>query len=228
LGQSTSLTRYGDPGYDPRRSCQIEGPVDGDNALGEMLIERNLMTDDQLKTALEFQSTLGGDLRSIVVKLGYVKDSVLADLVAQEENVGAATNEITADVIDFEAIKNLPKDVLEKHQVIPLVSGGPHLVLAMADPNDLMAIEEIQFLVNKSVEPAVATKQAIRKALNTLHELKKEHQARTKPKKGTLNQERLKALRETPVDRLIRAYLIIQIEKGELSVDDLLARAGKL
>ena len=202
--------------------------MDGDAALGAMLVERELMTDDQLKTALEFQSTLGGDLRSIVVKLGYVKDSVLAGLVAEEEHVESAATDITAEVIDFTALKTLPKDVLEKHQVIPLRSDGPHLVLAMADPNDLRAIEEIQFLVNRSVEPAVATKHAIRKALNTLHELKKEHQARTKPKRRALNPERLKALKETPVDRLIRAYLIIQIEKGELSVDDLLARAGKL
>lgn len=143
--------------------------MDTNSGLGELLVQENLMTADQLRTALDFQTTLGGDLRSIVVKLGYVKDSVVAGLVAQEEHVEAASNEITAAVIDFDALKTLPKDVLEKHQVIPLRSEGSHLVLAMSDPNDLRAIEEIQFLANRTVEPAVATKQAIRKAINQLH-----------------------------------------------------------
>lgn len=208
--------------------------MDGDNSLGEILIQENLMTEEQLKTALDFQNTLGGDLRSIVVKLGYVKDSVLAGLVAQEEHVESASDEITADVVDFDAIKLLPKDVLEKHQVIPLRSVGTHMVLAMADPNDLNAIEEIQFLVNRTVEPAVTTKHAIRKALNQLHELKRQFESRALAppapvaKKGQLPADVLDAISQMSVDRLIRAYLILKIEKGELSADELLARANRL
>lgn len=206
-----------------------------DTELGNLLVQQNLMSEAQLKTALDFQKSLGGDLRNIVVKLGYVKDSILAGLVAQEEHVDASVD-ITADAIDFEMVKSITKDTLQKHQVLPLRSSNPHvLVLAMADPNDLRVIEEIQFLVNRSVEPAVTTKNTIRKALNQLHELEKQAKERGSsdttgkpPKRRAVSGERLKAIRSTPVDKLIRAYLVLQIEKGELSLEDLLSRANKL
>ncbi|RMG17669.1 MAG: hypothetical protein D6731_03650 [Planctomycetota bacterium] len=201
--------------------------ADGDSALGQLLVERNLMTEEQLQTALEFQSTLGGDLRSIVIKLGYVKDSVLANLVASEEHVEAASEEITADMVDFEAVEQIPREVLEKHLCLPLRSGGPDLVLAMADPNDLNAIEEVQFLVNRSVEPAVATKHAIRKALNQLHELKRQAQTMPPPV-ARVPADKLRRLQDTPLEQLFRAYLLLRAERGELSVDDLLDRVDKL
>lgn len=196
-----------------------------DSALGELLVRESLMTPAQLKTALEFQKSLGGDLRNIVVKLGYVKDSVLAGLVAQEENV-SSSSEITADVIDFEAVRTIPRAVLEKHQVVPLKGDGSALVLAMADPNDLRAVEEVQFLVNKPVEPAVATKAAIRKTLNQLSELVKQQEARAP--KAAISPDKLKALGNVPFEKLMRAYVMCQIEKGLLTADELLARAGKL
>lgn len=196
-----------------------------DSALGELLVRESLMTPAQLKTALEFQKSLGGDLRNIVVKLGYVKDSVLAGLVAQEENV-SSSSEITAEVIDFEAVRTIPRAVLEKHQVVPLKGDGSALVLAMADPNDLRAIEEVQFLVNKPVEPAVATKAAIRKTLNQLPDLLKQLEA--KAPKSAISPEKLKALASVPFEKLVRAYVMCQIEKGQLTADELLARAGKL
>lgn len=197
-----------------------------DDPLAEALLRANLMSPAQMKTAVEFQKSLGGDLRNIVVKLGYVKESDLVSIVAQEEGVGVST-EITEDVIDFEALKQLPRALLEKHQVVPLRSDGSSIVLAMADPNDLRAIEEIQFLVNRAVEPAVASKASIRRTLNQLHDLVKRHnEGRTA--KTSINPDRMKAIREMPLERLVRAYVITQIEAGRLSVDDLIARASKL
>lgn len=198
-----------------------------DDPLAEALLRANLMSPAQLKTAVEFQKSLGGDLRNIVVKLGYVKESDLVNLVAQEENVTASSTDINEEVIDFEALRQLPRALLEKHQVIPLRSDGSSIVLAMADPNDLRAIEEIQFLVNRAVEPAVATKASIRRALNQLHELVKKHNEGKAPK-TQIPADRLKAIRELPLDRLVRAYVITQIEAGRLSVDDLLSRASRL
>ncbi len=209
-----------------RRGGTREGdPVSTDAELGEVLVRDGLMSQAQLKTALEFQKSLGGDLRAIVVKLGYVKDSVIAGLVAQEESVSTSA-EITPDMIDLEAGRALPRAVLEKHQVVPLKSDGGALVLAMADPNDLRAIEEIQFLANRAVEPAVAPKAAIRKALNQLPELLR-HQEQ-KAQKSSIPAEKLKALKDLSVERLLRAYVVLQIEKGHLTVDELLTRAQKL
>lgn len=196
-----------------------------DGQLGELLVQRGLMSEAQLRTAADFQQQLGGDLRSIVVKLGYVKDALIAGLVAQEEHVEASV-EITPDVIDFDMIKTLGKETLDKHQVLPLRSeDASTVVLAMADPNDLRAIEEIQFRANRSVEPAVTTKAALRKALNQLPDLLRHHEQH---KGGRIPADRLKALKSTPIDKLMRAYLVLQVEAGTLSLEDLLARASKL
>lgn len=205
--------------------------MSSDAALGELLVRENLMTPAQLRTAEEYRDQLGGDLRSIVVKLGYVKDSVLAGVVAQEEHVGAASSELGAEVLDFEAIKAIPRAVLEKHQVVPLRSDDAALVLAMADPNDLRAIEEVQFLVNRAVEPAVATKAAIRKTLNQLPELLRQHEAAraaAAPAPKTGSHKKLDALEKVPFEKLVRAWIILQVERGQLPLDDLLARASKL
>jgi len=217
--------------------------------IAELLLRENLMTPAQLKTAVEFQKSLGGDLRNIVVKLGYVKDSVLANMVAQEQHVGASTNEIDEAVIDFKALEQLPREMLEKHQVIPLRSEGTSLVLAMADPSDLRAIEEIQFLVNRMVEPAVATKAAIRKAINQLDDMIERYEeeraaeadaaeegpAPVLPDSGAFPAvgaapagDELEALRALLIDKLLRAYILTQVEAGRLSLDDLLARAKQL
>lgn len=193
--------------------------------LGELLVSEGLMTPAQLKTAAEFQQSLGGDLRTIVVKLGYVKDADLTALLATEQNV-PASYEITEDMIDFETVRKLPRELLDKHQVLPLRSGTSSVVLAMADPNNLAAIEEVQFLVNKTVEPAVATQAAIQKALDTLDELEARHESKA-PMAG-LSASKVQRLKDTPVDKLIRAYLVCQIESGALELDDLLARVDRM
>jgi hypothetical protein len=204
--------------------------VADDAKLVELLLKENLVSQTQLKTAVDFQKKVGGDLGGILVKLGYIKDSVLAEVNAKSENVGAAA--IDATVIDLEAVRTLPRQLLEKHQVIPLKSDDSSmLVLAMADPNNLAAIEEIQFLVNKNVEPAVAPKAAIRKALNQLDEFLRQasQPAQARPAAaGAGQQEKMAKLAAAPIDRLIRAWIMIQVEKGLVSADDLITRVEKL
>lgn len=218
--------------------------------LGDLLVRENLLTEEQLRTALGLQRELGGDLRSMVVKLGYVRDSDLVNVVAQEEHVGASMA-ITEDVIDFAFVERLPRELLEKHQVVPLKSDGSALVLAMADPNDLAAIEEIQFRAGVQIEPAVATKAAIRKALNQLDDLAENYRAE-KDQSGPIPVIELEdpdppaveatplaastgapiepheAIRRLPIEKLLRAYIQLQIEKGHLSADELLSRARGL
>jgi hypothetical protein len=155
-----------------------------------------------------------------------VKDSILAELLAAEQNLGAATIEIDATVVDIEALKSLPRALMEKHQVIPLKSDDPNtLVLAMSDPNNIAAIEEVQFLVRRMVEPAVAPKAAIRKALNQIDEFLAEARPRLAQ---TIPQEKHRAIVQMPLDRLLRSFILCQIERGALSAEELLARAEKL
>ena len=205
-----------------------------DEKLGELLIRENFISPTQLKTAVDFQKKVGGELSDIVVKLGYVKDAQVAQVMAQEQHLTASTIEINASVVDLEALKILPKQLLEKHQVIPLKGDDPNaLVLAMSDPNNIAAIEEIQFLVHRMVEPAVAPKGAIRKALNQLDEFLAEankvgKSSHTGSPADKAQADKLQALVKLPVDRLLRAFILLQVEKGHVSADELLSRAEKL
>jgi type IV pilus assembly protein PilB len=207
--------------------------------LGELLVRQNLLTAEQLQTAIGLQRELGGDLRSMVVKLGYVRDADLVQALAQEQHVGTSS-EITEDVIDFAFVERLPRDLLERHQVVPLKSDGSSLVLAMTDPNDLAAIEEIQFRAGVQIEPAVATKASIRAALNNLDELAQRHAAKQLEDDDTpvvelapapapaAGEDAHQALRRLPIEKLLRAYIQLQIEKGNLSASELLTRAQDL
>ena len=211
--------------------------------LGELLVQRKLLTPEQLRTAIGLQRELGGDLRGMVVKLGYVKESDVAQALAQQEHVGSAAAEITADVIDFAFVEKLPRALLERHQVIPLKSDGSELVLAMTDPNDLAAIEEIQFRAGVQIEPAVATRDAIRKALVQLDDLldaRAEEQdddddsgelpvLELEDEKPSLTLDSTpnaqEALKRLPIEKLLRAYIQLQVEEGNLDAERLLARA---
>jgi hypothetical protein len=201
--------------------------VSDDAKLGEVLIRENVISATQLKTAVDFQKKVGGDLKDILVKLGYVKDSIIAEMLASEQNLGAATIEINANVVDIDALRTLPRQLLEKHQIIPLKSDDSNtLVLAMSDPNNIAAIEEVQFLVRRMVEPAVAPKAAIRKALNQIDEFLAAPQPR--PGAPTMSNDKARLLATMPLDRLLRAFILCQIDRGALSADELIARAEKL
>ena len=201
-----------------------------DAKLGEVLIRENLVSAIQLKQAVDFQKKVGGELKDVLIKLGYVKDSVIAEVMAAEQNLGAATIEINANVVDLDALRTLPRALLEKHQIIPLKSDDSNtLVLAMSDPNNIAAIEEVQFLVRRMVEPAVAPKASIRKALNQLDDFLAHPQGRpVAVPQGGGDANRARLIATMPLDRLLRAFIMCQIDRGNLSAEELIARAEKL
>jgi hypothetical protein len=204
--------------------------VSDDAKLGEVLIRENLVSAIQLKQAVDFQKKVGGELKDVLIKLGYVKDSVIAEVMAAEQNLGAATIEINASVVDLDALRTLPRALLEKHQIIPLKSDDSNtLVLAMSDPNNIAAIEEVQFLVRRMVEPAVAPKASIRKALNQLDDFLAHPQGRpVAAPQGGGDPNRARLIATMPLDRLLRAFIMCQIDRGALSAEELIARAEKL
>ena len=130
------------------------------------LKERGLITEAQLQTALDFQGSTGGALREILVKLDFVKDNVLNQALAEEENIHLV--DIDRESIDHRAVGRIPRAILEKHMVVPIHHdhGEETILLAMADPSDFEAVEEVQFLTNCRVETALAARGAIKRAIN--------------------------------------------------------------
>jgi type IV pilus assembly protein PilB len=132
--------------------------------LGELLIREQLITIDQLENAKrEQKSHSGGRLGSALVKLGYVSDKQLTDFLSQQYQVPSI--DLATFEIDPEALKLIPKDICEKHGCIPISKAGNNIVLAMTDPSNIFARDDIQFLTRCKVEAVVATEAAVSAAI---------------------------------------------------------------
>jgi hypothetical protein len=135
--------------------------------IGQRLVRAGLLSDAQLERADAMRRQVGGNLGAIIVKLGFVSDGNLTQFISEQEHLPVV--DLTARVIPKSLVMRIPRDVLERHQVIPVTLDNQTLTLAMADPTDYDAIEEIQFLTNCRVNVALASQQSIIRALNEMH-----------------------------------------------------------
>jgi type IV pilus assembly protein PilB len=127
--------------------------------LGELLIKRNYITPEQLKKASEEQRLKGGRLESNLVKLGYIKEDELLSFLSAQYRVPSV--KISKMEINPSVIKLIPSSVSKKYFIIPINRVGPKLTLAMADPSNIVVIDEIKFMTGFNVEPVVASETEI-------------------------------------------------------------------
>jgi type IV pilus assembly protein PilB len=127
--------------------------------LGELLIKRNYITPDQLKRALDEQKLKGGRLESNLVRLGYVKEDELLSFLSAQYRVPSV--KISKMEINPNVIKLVPSSISKKYFIIPINRMGPKLTLAMADPSNIVVIDEIKFMTGFNVEPVVASETEI-------------------------------------------------------------------
>ncbi len=132
--------------------------------LGELLIAANLITPDQLKEALELQKREGGRLGSKLIKLGFVTEENIVNLLSKQFGVPAIN--LSDYNIDPNIIKLIPKDLAQKHLIIPVTRAGPNLTIAMADPTNVYAIDDVKFITGYNVEVVVASESAIIEAIS--------------------------------------------------------------
>jgi type IV pilus assembly protein PilB len=118
--------------------------------LGELLIKRNFISPEQLQKALQEQKLKGGRLESNLVRLGYVKEDDLLSFLSAQYRVPS-----------IKLIKLIPSSSTKKHFIIPISRIGPKLTLAMADPSNIVVIDEIKFMTGFNVEPVVASESEI-------------------------------------------------------------------
>ena len=136
----------------------------GSSRLGEMLVKSKLITEDQLKKALAQQSTSGGRLGSNLVKLGFLTEEDITSFLSKQ--YGVPSINLAHFEIDQSVIKLVPAEIAQKHMVIPINRKGSVLTVAMADPSNIFAIDDIKFLSGFKVEPVVAAETSIKNAIN--------------------------------------------------------------
>ncbi|MEK7774231.1 MAG: ATPase, T2SS/T4P/T4SS family, partial [Deltaproteobacteria bacterium] len=136
--------------------------------IGELLVREKLITQEQLKNALEEQKKSGGRLGHNLTRLGYVTEEELTAFLSRQ--YGIPTINLSTHEIDVEVLKLIPEDVAQKYQILPVSRTGSTLVVAMADPSNIFAIDDIKFLTGYNVEPLVASDASIKNTIDKLYE----------------------------------------------------------
>jgi type IV pilus assembly protein PilB len=134
------------------------------NRLGEMLLKSGRVTSDQLQRALSAQKAEGGRLGTNLVKLGFLTDEQLVDFLSQHFGVPAIN--LDGIKVDEQVIKIIPADVARKYTILPIAKQGAKVTIAMMDPTNVFAMDDIKFMTNYNVEPVVASETALRVAID--------------------------------------------------------------
>ncbi len=135
--------------------------------LGEILLKESLITQDQLQKALEFQRSNGGKLGSCLTKLGFITDDDITAVLSRQ--YGVPSINLRYYEIDPNVIKLIPQDTAARYQVVPLSRVGSVLTIAMTDPTNVFAMDDIKFMTGFNVEPVVASESAIEDAISRFY-----------------------------------------------------------
>jgi type IV pilus assembly protein PilB len=132
--------------------------------IGELLLKEKLITPAQLQEALNYQRTTGGKLGANLVKLGFIKDDEITALLSKQYGVPSIA--LTQFEIDPGVIKLVPAETARKYQIVPLSRAGATLTIAMTDPTNVFAMDDVKFMTGYNVEPVVASETALLEAID--------------------------------------------------------------
>ncbi len=132
--------------------------------IGELLTKAKLLTKEQLEKALEEQKQSGGRIGEHLIRLGFVTEEDILDCLSQQ--YGVPSINLQHFEIDESIIRLIPADVARKYQFIPVSKTGATLTVAMSDPTNVFAMDDITFITGYRVEPVVASEEALREAID--------------------------------------------------------------
>ncbi|RYZ68625.1 MAG: type IV-A pilus assembly ATPase PilB [Proteobacteria bacterium] len=191
--------------------------------LGELLVREKLISLAQLRQAQEEQARTGQNLGVALAKLGFVNDREITSFLSQQYRV--PTVELTGYEFDPDVLKLVARDQCLKHKIMPLSRSGSVLQVAMADPTNLNAIDDLKFLTGYNVSPVIASETAILEAIERSYATGPSYdevmagfdeadiQVSADPDElSTTELER--ASEDAPVVRLVNMMLLNAIKKG--------------
>jgi type IV pilus assembly protein PilB len=196
--------------------------------LGEILVKESLITQDQLQKALEFQRANGGKLGSCLTRMGFITDDDITGVLSRQ--YGVPSINLKYYEIDQTVIKLIPQDTALRYQVIPLSRVGSVLTIAMTDPTNVFAMDDIKFMTGFNVEPVVASESAIADAIgrfygssgtnqeeisNLMKDLVEEDELELAAEESDLDAATLeKAAEEAPIIKLVNLILTDSVKRG--------------
>ena len=135
--------------------------------LGEILVKENLITADQLKQAMAHQRQNGGRLGTALMKLGFVSDDEITEVLSRQ--YGVPSINLKYYEVDPAVIKLIPQDTAVRYQIVPLSRVGSTLTIAMIDPTNVFAMDDIKFMTGFNVEPVVASETSVNEAISKFY-----------------------------------------------------------
>jgi type IV pilus assembly protein PilB len=136
--------------------------------LGDLLVAERLITEDQLKQALSEQKGKTEKLGSILARLGFITEEQLIGFLSRQYGIPSITlNNVD---VDAETLRLVPAPIARKYEVLPVKRIGGTLTLAMADPTNVFALDDVAFMTSLQILPVVAPQAAIRAAIEKAYE----------------------------------------------------------
>jgi len=196
--------------------------------LGDILVKENLITQDQLKQALDMQKQKGGRLGNCLVKLGFVTDDEVTAVLSRQ--YGVPSINLKYYEVDPSVIKLIPQETARRYQIVPLSRVGSTLTIAMTDPTNVFAMDDIKFMTGLNVEPVVASETAISEAIQKFYGEAQAAQDLDKVMKDLTGEEAdlelaaeeqemdlaslEKAAEEAPIIKLVNLILTDSVKRG--------------
>ena len=206
-------------GSDPGSFAPVKVDPGG---IGELLLRENVVSLVQLEEAQREIVKFGGRLGHTLAKLGYVEETQLVQFLSRQygvPSVDVEEVEIPMDVVDL-----IPQSVAEKHSLIPVNLQGSSLIVAMSDPSNIYAMDDIKFLTGFNVEVVVASESSIRQAQERYYNVPKDADFKDIIDEAEIDilqedtsmdlAELERSSEEAPVVRLVNLILVDAIKRG--------------
>ncbi len=189
--------------------------------LGEMLIAEGLLSQEQLKRALAEQKTHGGRVGMILKNLGFVTEDDIIKVLGRQ--MGIQYMDLSGMIVEPEVVQLVPEMIARRHQIVPLFRKGKALTIAMADPLNVFAIDDVKRATKCDVEPVMSKEADVMKAIDryysgtsTMEEAAREadRQGFGAAEEGDAVTELSKLAEDTPVVKFVNTMISQALKEG--------------
>ncbi len=187
--------------------------------LGDLLLKAKLITQDQLDAALKSQREEGGKIGEALVRVGSVTENDITETLSQQ--FGVPSIDLASFEIDPAVVKIVPADVARKYGVLPVNKTGATLTIAMGDPTNVFAMDDIKFMTGYNVEPVVASEVALRKAIDRHYGTPRSVVLKEKPRTAPGYAPPEGNLDEVMASSALTADDMAAVGLGELNIDEI-------
>jgi type IV pilus assembly protein PilB len=173
--------------------------------LGDLLVKEKVITPEQLEQATKLQKETHVRLASALVKLGFLSDEDVTNFLSRQYGVPAIN--LSYFEIDPAVIKLIPYETAKRYQILPLSRVGASLTIAMVDPTNVFAMDDIKFMTGFNIEPVVASESSIVEGIDKAY--------------GTSKEEELEQVMQSMNDLGEAADVEVQSEEQEMELKEL-------